>query len=143
MTGGIFALAKPNDRLLVPLLQAIPAERRPAFRRCLELLGTRLTGWVKGQLISMATIGVLATGAFYLIGVPYALLHLTRAAHVLGEQHLVAVIAEHVVQLLPRFGERLGLAAEQFQRIGRDGFRGVPQAPARLAHGVQLLRRRG
>jgi predicted PurR-regulated permease PerM len=72
--GGIFALAKPNDRLMVPLLQAIPAERRPAFRRCLELLGTRLTGWVKGQIISMATIGVLATGAFYLIGVPYALL---------------------------------------------------------------------
>lgn len=72
--GGIFALAKPNDRLLVPLLRAVPEERRPAFRRCLELLGTRLTGWVKGQLISMASIGVLATAAFHLIGVPYALL---------------------------------------------------------------------
>lgn len=72
--GGIFALAKPNDRLLVPLLQAVPPGRRPAFRRCLELLGTRLTGWVKGQLISMAVIGALATAAFYLIGVPYALL---------------------------------------------------------------------
>lgn len=72
--GAIFALAKPNDRLLVPLLRAVPEERRPAFRRIFELLGYRLGGWVKGQIISIATIGVLATVAFYLIGVPYALL---------------------------------------------------------------------
>lgn len=72
--GGLFALAKPNDRLLVPLLQAVPEERRPAFRRLFLLLGERLTGWLKGQVVSMATIGLLATVAFYLIGVPYALL---------------------------------------------------------------------
>lgn len=72
--GALFALARPNDHLLVPLLRAVPEERRPAFQRFFELMGERITGWVKGQMISMATIGVLATIAFYLIGVPYALL---------------------------------------------------------------------
>jgi predicted PurR-regulated permease PerM len=71
--GGIFALADPNDRLLTPLLRAIPENRRTSFRRVFQLLAARLTGWVKGQLISMTTIGVLATIAFYLIGVPYPL----------------------------------------------------------------------
>ena len=72
--GAIFALGKPNERLLLPLLQAVPERRRPAFRRLFELLGERLNGWVKGQIISIVTIGILATTAFYLIGVPYALL---------------------------------------------------------------------
>lgn len=72
--GALFALGNPNDHLLVPVLRAVPAERRPAFRRIFELLGERLQGWIKGQAISMVTIGVLATAAFWLIGVPYALL---------------------------------------------------------------------
>jgi len=72
--GGLFALASPNDRLLVPLLRTVPASRRDAFRHMLELLGERLTGWVSGQLIAMLSVGFLATIAFYLIGVPYALL---------------------------------------------------------------------
>lgn len=72
--GAIFAIANPNDHLLVPLLRVVPAERRPAFVRMFELLGERLTGWVRGQMISMMTIGALATIAFYIIGVPYALL---------------------------------------------------------------------
>lgn len=72
--GGIFALAKPNDRLLVPLLRVVPEDRRDDYRRMFERLGRRLTGWVKGQLLAMATVGALATLAFYVIGVPYALL---------------------------------------------------------------------
>ncbi|CAN5120644.1 AI-2E family transporter [soil metagenome] len=72
--GALFALGKPNDHLLEPVLRAVPAERRASFRRMLELLGTRLLGWLKGQLISMVTVAILATLAFYLIGVPYALL---------------------------------------------------------------------
>lgn len=72
--GAIFALGKPNDRLLVPFLRIFPAERRDTFRRTMLLLAERLSGWVKGQLIAMATVGVLATIAFYLLGVPYALL---------------------------------------------------------------------
>jgi predicted PurR-regulated permease PerM len=72
--GALFALGKPNDHLLTPLLRAVPAERRTSFRRMFELLGTRLRGWLKGELISIVTIAILATLAFYLIGVPYALL---------------------------------------------------------------------
>jgi predicted PurR-regulated permease PerM len=72
--GGLFAVGKPNEHLLTPLLRAVPTKRRPAFRRILELLGTRLWAWVRGMLISMTIIGVLSTIAFYLIGLPYALL---------------------------------------------------------------------
>jgi predicted PurR-regulated permease PerM len=72
--GALFALAKPNEQLLVPLLQAVPQPRRAAFRRFLSLMGERIVGWVKGQIISMTTVGVLATIAFYLIGLPYAFL---------------------------------------------------------------------
>ena len=72
--GALFALANPNDRLLIPLLRVVPEERRPAFRRLFALLGDRLGGWIVGQLISMTTIGVLAAVAFSVIGVPYALL---------------------------------------------------------------------
>ena len=72
--GGLFALANPNERLLVPLLRVVPASRRDAVRRVFTLLGDRLSGWIEGQLVAMATIGVLATVAFTVIGVPYALL---------------------------------------------------------------------
>lgn len=72
--GAIFAIANPNDRLLVPVLRIFPKERRETVRSTLELLGTRLAGWVRGQLIAMASVGLLATIAFYLLGVPYALL---------------------------------------------------------------------
>ena len=74
LIGALFALAKPNEGLLVPALRLVPAERRPAFRRGLSLLGERLLGWVRGQLLAMAGVGILAIVAFYIIGVPYALL---------------------------------------------------------------------
>lgn len=73
LVGGVYAVAKPNDRLLTPLLRAVPRERRLAFRRLLELLGIRLRGWVAGTLISMLAVGTLTTVALYLIGAPYAL----------------------------------------------------------------------
>lgn len=73
LIGGLFALAEPNKRLLVPLMRMLPATQRAAWRRMLDLLTSRLRGWIRGTLISMATIGVLATAAFYLIGVPYPL----------------------------------------------------------------------
>lgn len=72
--GGLFAVADPNQRLLEPLLRAVPRDHRLAARRILELLGFRLKGWVKGTLTSMLIIGVLTSVALYLIGVPYALL---------------------------------------------------------------------
>ena len=72
--GAIFALAKPNERLLVPVMRAIPTKHRDAIRRMVSLLGDRLTGWIEGQIIAMVSVGVIATIAFYVIGVPYALL---------------------------------------------------------------------
>ncbi|HSJ15011.1 MAG TPA: AI-2E family transporter [Longimicrobiales bacterium] len=72
--GGLFAVGRPNDRLLLPFLRVIPESRRPAFEQMLERLGERLKGWITGTLVSMTTVGILATIAFYLIGVPYALL---------------------------------------------------------------------
>ena len=72
--GALFALARPNERLLVPLMQTIPPRAHPRVRRALDLLGERLVGWVQGQLLAMLAVGVLATVAFYIIGVPYALL---------------------------------------------------------------------
>ena len=73
LVGGLYAVGKPNDRLLTPLLRAVPRNRRLAFRRLLELLGNRIRGWVAGTLISMLAIGVLTTVALYVIGAPYAL----------------------------------------------------------------------
>lgn len=66
--GALFAVGSPNERLLNPLLRAVPRERRPAFQRGFELLGTRLIGWILGTLLSMLIIGALSTLAFYLLG---------------------------------------------------------------------------
>jgi predicted PurR-regulated permease PerM len=72
--GGMFAVASPNDRLLVPLLRAIPRERRNQVRRVFDLLGERLSAWIVGQLIAMLAVGTLATIVLTLLGVPYSLL---------------------------------------------------------------------
>jgi len=72
--GGLFAVGKPNDRLLSPVLRVAPRDLRPSFRRILELLGIRLMGWLKGTLIAMFAVGALSVAAFSLIGVPNALL---------------------------------------------------------------------
>jgi predicted PurR-regulated permease PerM len=72
--GGLYAVAKPNHRLLAPLLRTVPRDRRLAFRRLFELLGLRLRGWVKGTLMAMVAVGTLMTVALTVIGVPYALM---------------------------------------------------------------------
>lgn len=74
LVGGLYALAKPNDRLLVPLLRVVPAASRPAYVRVLGLLGERLLGWIRGTLLAMLAVGLLSTLALWLIGVPYWLL---------------------------------------------------------------------
>jgi predicted PurR-regulated permease PerM len=74
LIGGLYALANPNERLLLPLLRIIPRERRPAFYRMLQLLATRILGWIRGTLLAMLAVGLLSMGALYLIGVPYWLL---------------------------------------------------------------------
>lgn len=74
IVGALFGTASPNDRLLVPLLRAVPRERRNQLRRVLDLLGERLAAWMQGQVIAMLAVGTLTTIALLIIGVPYALL---------------------------------------------------------------------
>lgn len=72
--GGLYAASNPNDRLLSPVLRAVPRDARLAFRRMFELLGVRILAWLKGTLISMVAVGVLSYIAYTIIGVPNALL---------------------------------------------------------------------
>lgn len=72
--GAVFAVAKPNEQLLTPLLRAVPSERRAAYRRMLSRMAERLVGWLRGTLLSMLIIGVVSAAAFWIIGVPYAFL---------------------------------------------------------------------
>ena len=74
LIGGIFAVGKPNERLLSPLLHAVPRERRDSFRDLFALLGDRLKGWVRGTLLAMIAVGVLTTIGLSIIGVRYAFL---------------------------------------------------------------------
>jgi predicted PurR-regulated permease PerM len=74
LIGGLYALANPNERLLLPLLRVVPRERRPAFFRMLQLLGERILGWIRGTLLAMLAVGLLSAAALWLIGVPYWLL---------------------------------------------------------------------
>jgi predicted PurR-regulated permease PerM len=70
--GGLFALANPNDRLLTPLMRALPEDVRLAWYRILQLLGARIIGWAKGTGTAMLGVGALSITAFWLIGVPNA-----------------------------------------------------------------------
>jgi predicted PurR-regulated permease PerM len=72
--GAIFAVAKPNEQLLDPLMRTIPRDRRPAYRRMLSRMATRLVGWLRGTVLSMLIIGAVSALAFWLIGVPYPFL---------------------------------------------------------------------
>jgi predicted PurR-regulated permease PerM len=74
LIGAIYAVAKPNERLLSPMLHAVPADRRDDFRRLFVLLGQRIRGWVKGTILAMIAVGALTTVGLSVIGVPYAFL---------------------------------------------------------------------
>ncbi|HEX2080552.1 MAG TPA: AI-2E family transporter [Longimicrobium sp.] len=91
--GGLFALAKPNDRLLTPMLRVLPNELRLAWYRIFQLLGERLIGWAKGTAMAMAGVGILSVIAFLLIGVPNAV--------ALG-------LFNGMVEFIPLFGPFLG-----------------------------------
>ncbi len=93
LIGGLYALADPNQRLLLPVLRIVPPERRDAYYRIFELLGERLAGWVRGTLMAMLAVGILSSLAFYLIGVPYWLL--------LG-------IVNGIAEFIPIFGPWIG-----------------------------------
>jgi predicted PurR-regulated permease PerM len=74
LMGAFFVVAKPNDQLLNPLLRTVPRDRRPAYYRMLNRLGTRLSQWLFGTLISMVAVGIGTAVVFVLLGVPYSIL---------------------------------------------------------------------
>lgn len=70
----IFLVSKPDEQLLTPIMRMVPPDRRPAYRRVFKLLGERIAGWIWGTLIAMVFVGVASGIAYWIIGVPYALL---------------------------------------------------------------------
>jgi predicted PurR-regulated permease PerM len=74
LMGAFFVVAKPNEQLLNPLLRTVPRDRRPAYYRMLDRLGTRLAQWLVGTLISMVAVGIGTAVVFVLLGVPYSIL---------------------------------------------------------------------
>lgn len=74
LAGALFAVGKPWAGLISPMLAAVPPGRRAQMERAMRLLGTRLLGWIQGQLLAMLAVGTLALVAYVIIGVPYALL---------------------------------------------------------------------
>jgi predicted PurR-regulated permease PerM len=72
--GGLFALAKPNDRLLTAGLRMVPPSYHAPVRRTLDLLARRIVGFMQAKALAMLAVGTLATVLFLVLGVPYALL---------------------------------------------------------------------
>jgi predicted PurR-regulated permease PerM len=68
-----FYLAANPGPVVGWVLRLFPPEHRTRARDVLCKIRSRLLDWLKGRLLSMAIIGVLSTGALYLIGVPGAL----------------------------------------------------------------------
>jgi predicted PurR-regulated permease PerM len=79
LTGLIVVLFVPLYLTAMPgpvvrwIVRLFPPEKREEVRSLLAEAYTRLLGWLKGHLFSMAVIGLLSTLALYLIGVPGAL----------------------------------------------------------------------
>jgi predicted PurR-regulated permease PerM len=115
--GGLFAVASPNERLMSPLLRAVPRDRRLAFRRMFDLLGDRLLGWLKGTLIAMLGVALLSLVAFYVIGVPNALL---------------LAIFSGVVEFIPLAGPWIGGVVATLIALMDDPMKGLWTALAAL-----------
>lgn len=54
------------------LLAVAPARKRPELERGFDASGTALRGWLRGQLVSMTTVGLLTWLGLWLVGVPLA-----------------------------------------------------------------------
>jgi predicted PurR-regulated permease PerM len=74
LIGAFFAVGQPNEGLLNPVMRAVPRQRRPAFHRMFDRLGTRLSAWLWGTLIASVAVATLSIVVFYLLGTPYPLL---------------------------------------------------------------------
>jgi predicted PurR-regulated permease PerM len=74
LIGAFFAVGKPNDGLLMPLMRTVPPERRPAFQRMFDMLGDRIASWIWGTFIASVAVGGLSILVYWLLGTPYPLL---------------------------------------------------------------------
>lgn len=70
--GSIYLLVEPPERLVRPVLDALPAERRGQVRGALDDLVPRLRWWVIGTLVSMTLVGLASWAGFALAGLEFA-----------------------------------------------------------------------
>jgi predicted PurR-regulated permease PerM len=82
-----------EDLTIRSLLQLAPEHRRSFYQSLVDELLRKLGGYVRGQLILCGAVGVLSLVAYFLIGLPYAL--------------LLALIAA-VLEAVPIIGPTLG-----------------------------------
>lgn len=68
----VYLVAQPQQAIGW-VARFFPPRRRDRVRGVLSDVRSGLLSWLKGRLVSMLIVGVLATGALYLIGVPGAL----------------------------------------------------------------------
>lgn len=85
-------------------IRLVPLPGRPRAREVLATLGARLKGWMLGQFVAMATVGVFAVIGLKLVGVPQFL--------VLG---LFAGLMTGIPYIGPIFGMIPGLLAASTQ----------------------------
>lgn len=63
-----------EDQTIRSVLALVPDHRRPFYQSLVDELLQKLGGYIRGQLILCAAVGVLSLIAYLLIGLPYALL---------------------------------------------------------------------
>ncbi|MDG3004607.1 AI-2E family transporter [Paludisphaera mucosa] len=82
------------------LVRLVPPAGRPRAREVLAAVGERLKGWMLGQMVAMATVGLISGVGLWLVGVPQFL--------VLG---LVAGILTAIPYVGPIVGALIGVLA--------------------------------
>jgi len=79
--------------ILRSLLRIMPPQRKKNIREFLQLAETKLGGYIRGQGLLCAAVGVAALIAYVLIGLPYA---------------LILAVSAGVMEMVPVFGPALG-----------------------------------
>lgn len=71
LVGGIYLASQP-ELYRTGVLKLLPPARRDSVDEAFDDSGRALKGWLKGQLIAMAVVGVLVGTGLWLLGVPLA-----------------------------------------------------------------------
>lgn len=93
----VFLLAyywtQEGNLILRSLLRIMPPQRKKNIKEFLQLAETKLGGYIRGQGLLCAAVGVTAFIAYVLIGLPYA---------------LILAVSAGVMEMVPVFGPALG-----------------------------------